>query len=274
MRFFIFSSCAVLIALLAYEYYAVREPSSEIAESTSVASVQPGQEEQTHRVEALVVKGAEPGDQAFRTLCEKQLPPTEIEVTARPAPITEVNNEDIRYLTGQQQSFSRGTFTLGLTSEAYSLNVSTRLNLLQMPGGGVACVRPALTFTLTEPYHKVSIAREFAPGTCIFNEVRAHEYRHVAVHQQSLGWARDIIEQELRAQFGNNVYYGAPAQLQHDIQDAVNSYWLPRVQQLHAEVEKRQGEIDTHEEYERLSNVCEGAAKQIIAESPDLADLR
>jgi hypothetical protein len=49
---------------------------------------------------------------------------------------------------------------------------------------------------------------------------------------------------------------------------------LPRAQQLHAEVEKQQLEIDTPQEYDRLSQVCDGAAAQIIANTPNLADLR
>jgi hypothetical protein len=54
----------------------------------------------------------------------------------------------------------------------------------------------------------------------------------------------------------------------------VNTYWLPRAQQLHAEVEKQQLEIDTPEEYARLSQVCDGAAAQIIANTSNLDDMR
>lgn len=213
-------------------------------------------------------------DPALVAACEKDLPATEIVVKAEPTPVTEVNNEDIRTLTMTQQSFSKGRFTMGLTTEQYNLKVLTKVNSLKMPNGTVSCIRPSLYVTLSEPFHKVSIAKEFAPGTCIFNEIRTHEYRHVAVHQQSLEWARGVIEQEMKAQIGNTIYYGDPKQLQQQVDEAVNTYWLPRAQQLHAEVEKEQLEIDTPQEYERLSSVCDGAARQIIANTPNLDDLR
>ena len=216
----------------------------------------------------------EQADPALVAACEKDLSPTEIVVKTEPAAVTEVNNEDIRTLTMTQQSFSKGRFTMGLTTEQYDLKVLTKVNSLKMPNGTVSCMRPSLYVTLSEPFHKVSIAREFAPGSCIFNEIRTHEYRHVAVHRQSLEWARGVIEQEMKAQIGNTIYYGDPKQLQQQVDEAVNTYWLPRAQQLHAEVEKEQLEIDTPEEYERLSNVCEGAARQIIANTPNLDDLR
>jgi hypothetical protein len=277
MRVLVLLSGLLVVVFGAYEWNAMQAP-VELPQPTSPAGAASPLTPGLHPADVLARDKAERNDQEpDRTLvaeCEKSLPPTEIVVTAQPAPVTEVNNEDIRTLTATQQSFSKGHFTMGLTTEAYSLSVTTMLNTLKMPNGTVSCVRPSLHVTLSEPYHKVSIAREFAPGTCIFNEIRTHEYRHVAVHQNSLEWARGIIEQEMKSQFGNRIYYGDPQQYKQQIDDAVNTYWLPRAQQLHAEVEKQQLEIDTPEEYARLSQVCDGAAAQIIANTPNLDDLR
>jgi hypothetical protein len=277
MRVLVLLSGLLVVVFGAYEWNAMQAP-VELPGAASAASTTGTASQALHPAAVLARAEAEKtGTEADPELvaeCEKSLPPTEIVVAAQPAPVTEVNNEDIRTLTATQQSFSKGHFTMGLTTEAYSLSVETKLNTLTMSKGKEACLRPSLHVTLSEPYHKVSIAREFAPGTCIFNEIRTHEYRHVAVHQNSLEWARGVIEQEMKSQFGNRIYYGDPQQYKQQIEDAVNTYWLPRAQQLHAEVEKQQLEIDTPQEYDRLSQVCDGAAAQIIANTPNLDDLR
>lgn len=217
---------------------------------------------------------AQNAETKFTETCEKQLPPTEILVTTELAPVTEVNNEDIRSLTTQEQEYRQGHFTLGLTSEKYRLSVNSKLTTLTDPRSLATCARVALDVSLSEPYHKVSIGREFSPGTCIFNEIRRHEYRHVAVNQNSIQWAKTVVEGELKTQFGNRVFYGDPTTLRQQIDDAVTSYWMPRVEQLHAEVQKQQQLIDTPEEYARLGAVCDGAANRVIAATPNLADLR
>lgn len=206
----------------------------------------------------------------FQQQCERQLPPTSVRVVAQEAPVQEINTEGILDLTAKRGYVGANSFTLGLTTGGYQLKVSSVLNTLTF-GNSATCARPTLNVVLSVPLHVVSIAKEVPPGSCLYGVLREHEYRHVAVNQKSLQWAKSVIEAEMKEFFKNQVYYGNTAEMRAQINQAIQNHWIPRTQNLYAEVQQHQLEIDTPDEYARVGRECNGEANRIMHATPGLA---
>lgn len=196
--------------------------------------------------------------------CERLLPATTVEVKVVDAAVMERNDESVRALSHGRADSHAGTFTFGLTTRGFSLAMASGLNSLTMPTMNLSCSRPNLEVTLTMQYHRVSLARELKPGTCLYDAVREHEYRHVQLNRDTLYWAAKVINAEMKEHFANQVYYGNPHDVQAEFQAAVRTYWLPRLKQLDDAGMAQHAQIDTPEEYGRLGRVCNGEANRII----------
>lgn len=207
---------------------------------------------------------AAPTQQDIQARCEQQLPATKVVVTVVDAHILELNDESVRTLSQSHAANHPGTFTFGLTTRGFSLAMASGLSSLTMPTLNVSCSRPDLEVTLTMQFHRVSVARELRPGSCLYDEVRGHEYRHVQLNRNTLVWAAKVIEKEMKEHFGNQVYYGDPYAVQAEFQEAVRTYWLPRLKQLDDQGMALHAQIDTPEEYARLGQVCNSETRRII----------
>jgi hypothetical protein len=65
------------------------------------------------------------------------------------------------------------------------------------------------------------------------------------------------VKKQLESALGHDVYYFKnKAEAQATLETLLNSMWMPYLTAKMEQVEHEQGEIDTIEEYERLSNVC------------------
>ena len=107
-------------------------------------------------------------------------------------------------------------------------------------------------------------AGEFAPGTCGYNAILAHEKRHMAAYLAHL----DAVEQKLRAEFaarlGDKPVYAARGEAFAALGRELDATWLPHIKAELAKAEQAQAGIDTAEEYARLSKVCEGEVQSIL----------
>jgi hypothetical protein len=203
--------------------------------------------------------------------CQTRLPSSRIVVMATEAPVQEMNNESLRELTAdsaaQNGPGAANQYTLGLTRTTLQLQVRYQLTLLSVPGVSQACARPALSVSITQPYHRVDIAREFAPGSCLYQAIRQHEYRHVRVNQENLRRAKAVIAREMKDYYGNRVFYGTRDEIIQQLDQAVKRYWIPRVQQLHETSQMRQQQIDSPEEYGRMGTICNGELARVLRAS-------
>lgn len=205
--------------------------------------------------------------------CERTLAKTSVNVTAQEVQTSESNERGIRSLTfsdGGRAHAKRGTAVLGTTEAAFSLVMQSKLNTRVAPASGQSCSRLDLAVVVSMRHHTVHIAREFKPGTCAYDKVRQHEYLHVALNNAALHEAADALQLEMRQFFGNRVFYGDPTTLHGQLRDALDTHWVPRLQQLKEEVLSEHDDIDSVDEYASNQTDCDGEIPRVLQADPRL----
>lgn len=194
----------------------------------------------------------------WQALCEAQLPPTVIEVTAEPAPVRHRNDRSIADLMQVQRLPQENAFTLGLTELQLGTRIAFRSPTLSHPRERLVCMRPAITVTLSLDPHVVSVAREFEEGSCAHRHILAHELRHVQINQLTLSAAAGRMREGMQQSFGNKIYYGEATELQERLTRHIREQWLPWVDAQMKHTLQHHREIDTPEEYARNRTTCGG----------------
>lgn len=200
----------------------------------------------------------------WRATCEAQLPATVIEVRTIDAPLRHDHTQDIETLGRRKPSHDQGEHTLGLTEMQLETHIQVGSQSLRRKGEALACMRPQIVVTLKLDPHRVWVASEFAPGSCAYRHIFAHEMRHVRVNQETLETTAQRLREGMRRSFGNKVYFGRPDELQARLRQHVNEEWLPWVDSQMKHTLRQHRDIDTPEEYERNRQVCGGAIARVL----------
>ena len=66
-------------------------------------------------------------------------------------------------------------------------------------GSGVCAVPARITLRLVQTEHRIRIAREIPPGSCLFRAVEAHERRHAAANRATLQRAAEAARRAAEA---------------------------------------------------------------------------
>lgn len=126
------------------------------------------------------------------------------------------------------------------------------------PEGGPVCAIPtSIRISLSHAEHTIRLARELPRDGCLAREVLAHERRHAELNRRTIRVAAEELRQVARAWAARaearaqNV--GAAAVL---LQDELGQAIEPVLEQLRTAREAGHAQIDTPEEYRRLSRVC------------------
>ncbi len=152
------------------------------------------------------------------------------------------------------------SLALGLTT--YTPLINFKAKLVEMPTtSGLPCIMVEDIFaSLGYQDIKVYIATEFPQGTCGFDAIVEHEVKHLIVNKEVLEEYVEKIRTELEYQMPilgvaqqESIAYSEQV-LRREI-NAIVSKFLNEMSQENA---RRQMEIDSEEEYERVSNACEG----------------
>lgn len=201
---------------------------------------------------------------SFEQQCELRLPATKVEVVALPGKLTYDFSRSMKGLTqkGARQR-TLGQVVLGLTESKVETNMAWGNNLLLHPDKKEACLRPSLKLTLNIP-QVVSIASEFAEGTCAFNDILRHELLHVRANQSHAEATARYMQKELTKFFGNRVFYGEEGMLTAQLKEAITQSWLPLAKAKMEEVGQRHNVIDSPTEYAKNEFVCGGSISRAI----------
>lgn len=159
--------------------------------------------------------------------------------------------------------------TLGLTQYEPILSIHAPVREVQS-SDGLACAHiEHLDVSVGYQHVTVSIAREIPQGSCGFNEVMAHEQKHISVNMQILQEYTPRIEAELGdyvRQNGNfqetNADYALKL-LHEKLQDIIESI----MKDMTAENQERQQAVDTPAEYARISAACNGQLRFAAADA-------
>jgi len=206
--------------------------------------------------------------ESFEAECSRRLLPTEIHVRALPSQISYNFDSTMTQLTYKTPKERRdGHVMLGLTESTLRTNINWNSNMLVRSSPQTGCLRPQVTLTFDVTPQIVSIAREFPKGSCSFNEIAAHEMRHVRANQAQLEAAAAYMEKELKNFFQQKIFYGPPDTLKNQLEEALRTTWLPLAEQQLEKVNVVHEAIDSPEEYARNKTVCNGEITRIIYES-------
>lgn len=170
----------------------------------------------------------------------------------------ELNLRQIAALAGNP-ALGRGSFITGLTRSTTSVVITPQLWELDM-GGGRRCVglgRVEATWRLERIL--VNIASEYPPGACNYRIIREHEDEHVAIARKTFqDWAPRMEKAlaEATRTMGPSVMAAPAATVARQTTDRLMQALRPVLAAYEADLNRRDGAIDTEVNYRRLNRLC------------------
>lgn len=162
-------------------------------------------------------------------------------------------------LRGQAGADAGGLFPhhLGLTVSRVEWRTDITARSRGLEGGPVCAVPAEVRVRLMHAEHTIQLARELPAGGCLAREVLAHERRHAEVNRRTIREAGAELRIAVRAWAAHvearAADSGAAAMaLQEDLTRALE----PALERLRTAREAGHAQVDTAEEYARLSRVC------------------
>lgn len=154
--------------------------------------------------------------------------------------------------------------TLGLTRYEPILEFRIPIRTVKFPDG-VSCVHVDHV-DVNIGYRKVVvyIPKEVPNGSCGFDQVMAHEQKHVAVNRDILNEYAPTIAQKLQDYLRvNGVFKEANADYASQLlNEKLKAILFDMSNQIFTENQKRQQLVDSPEEYRRVSAACNGQLTQ------------
>lgn len=193
---------------------------------------------------------------SFETRCES-LPPAHFEVEAAPVTFTEDYSQSLRTLTARHDGAQIHHRTVGLTEGRLAYESTLESKGLEDRAGGRVCARPSVRVVFSATPMVVFIAREVADDACRRNLILEHEMKHVAVYREYLNELVAATRRELPSLYGERVVYARDAhESQETMRRRLKTFMHGFMQAHYTEIKRRQADIDTPEEYTRLSRAC------------------
>ena len=198
-------------------------------------------------------------------------PPTKLVFDSVLAPIQRDDGQTIAQLTrlpGRTPgpAGSAGGHVLGLTLARYGEQSQVSALFRTMNDGTYCASASTVTISFGFQQRIVHVASEIPVNSCLHGEVLAHEMRHVAVDEALL---REMMPQ-IRIRLDQVLEGMAPvrsrsqAQAMAAIRRPLESAMRRIMQEFGRERDRRQAQVDTVEEYERVSRVCNGEARNYL----------
>ena len=196
-------------------------------------------------------------DSRQAAICEQKLEPERIEVRAHRSPVVYDRSTSAEVLTRRAPRGIAGEHALGMTERHFEMQVAWQSSYLTLDQGKTGCLRPRLKVDLML-HPTVYVAREFAPGSCAYEAIRAHEMRHVRANEQAFESAAWYLEQRMTQHFGGRIFYGNVDTMLAELDESIETVWLPAVRGKFAAFERVHAAIDSSAEYASNQTACEG----------------
>lgn len=214
---------------------------------------------------ALGTCGAQAADRsAFEARCESSMDESLSVLIGTQHGFRIDNTVGYRALTAMKGRARASQVVLGLTRTESVVGIKVGGRLLSDPASGYECIAPHIEVRLTYPPIVVYIGREFRPGSCAYEELLAHEMRHLNAYLDYLPKAEARVRQALERRFGDKPLYARIGQSQSLLQREIDHGWMPYIKSEMAKVEALQAAIDSPQEYARLGKVCGGEVQSLI----------
>lgn len=198
----------------------------------------------------------------FERACERILEPAYVAVDAEFRKWTLDKTVGLLELQKKAGSLAKNGTILGLTTARFSISFEWKQNI--HTAGGQSCMRPRILARMAIAPQTVYVAREFEQNACVYENILAHEMRHVRVNQDYLQRAARYLERSLSEFFGDRVFYGDGPTMKKQLEAAVRESWMPMAQAVFNQSRGAQERIDSREEYARNQTICGGAVPRIL----------
>lgn len=203
----------------------------------------------------------------FQASCEDTIGETISVLSSRQDGYRIDNTRSYHDLTRLKGSVRRGSWVLGLTHTEARVSIKVGGRMLTDQSSGYECVAPRIDVNLYYAPIVIYVSREFPPGSCSYQEVLAHEMRHLKTYQDFLPKAEAIVRARLAARFAGKPLYAPIGQARNLLQREVDRSWMPYIKREMAKVEILQAAIDTPQEYARLGKVCAGEVQSLLRQA-------
>lgn len=200
----------------------------------------------------------------FQLRCEEASSRSSTTIASRNEGYRVDNSLSWRSLTTMKRPGVPNGMVLGLTRTESRLAVKVDGVLLEEPDGPNECVTPQIDVTLYYPPIVIYIGSEFAPGTCSYREILAHEMRHLNTYLDFLPKVEERIRLRMTGRFIGKPLYARRGQARSLLQAEIDANWMPYIKNEMLRVERLQAAIDSPLEYARLSKVCQGEVQSLI----------
>lgn len=209
---------------------------------------------------------AAPAANGFEQRCEREMKPY-FDVRANRPGFVVHNTVSSRVLNTRGINSRSGEALMGMTSSSTRAEIDIDGPGLVDADGARECIAPRITVELSYQPLNVYVARELHPASCSYREIYAHELRHVKIYVDNLPRIEQVIRGELMNRYGGQPLYAPRDQGMTILQDQIDTWLRPLIQAELAKVEKQQAALDSHDEVERLSHMCQGEIAYLMGSS-------
>jgi hypothetical protein len=157
-----------------------------------------------------------------------------------------------------------GSFVLGLTRAESRVVISVEGAIFSEPETGEECFLPQIGVSLSYLPIVVYVGSEFAPGSCAYREILAHEMRHLKSYIDYLPKVENKVRDAIGRRFDARPIYAQHGQSLPRVQAELDGRWMPFIKREMAKARALQAGIDSAVEYARLSKVCQGEVQSLI----------
>ncbi|MBJ7309542.1 hypothetical protein ACFOLJ_19190 [Rugamonas sp. CCM 8940] len=200
----------------------------------------------------------------FQIRCEDSISKTVSVLSAQQNGYTIDNHLSYRSLTVMKGGGHGNSVVLGITRTESKVKVGLTGPVLQDPVSGYECIAPQIKVSLYYVPVVIFVGKEFEPGTCIYQEVLNHELRHLQAYMGHLPKVELVVREALAKRFEAKPLYAPTGTALSALEHEIDSGWLPFIKAEMQKVEAQQAQIDTPEEYDRLSKVCNGEVQNML----------
>jgi hypothetical protein len=163
-----------------------------------------------------------------------------------------------------------GGFVLGLTRAESRVAISVEGTIAADPDSGLECMSPRIAVSLSYPPIVVYVGSEFAPGTCAYREILAHEMRHLKAYVEYLPKVERTVRASMASRFDGRPVVAPQGQALARVQAELDERWMPFIKREMGRAKALQASIDSAGEYARLSKVCQGEVQSLIGSTRHL----
>ena len=204
-----------------------------------------------------------PSISLFEQRCEREMRPS-FEVRAYPPGFVVHNTVSSRVLNTRGTFASAGQLLMGMTASSTRAQIDIDGPALSDIESGRECIAPRISIELSYQPLDVYVARELHPSSCSYREVYAHELKHVKIYTDNLPGIEQLVRGELVSRYGGRPLYAPRDQGLTILQSQIDTWLRPLIKAELAKVELQQRALDSRDEVERLSHMCQGEIGSLL----------